>query len=111
MADNKFDEEAIEDGPPKEAKTIHRMRANSTIMQINKILGELPPLGLVNSPCRADLSAGFTLWTCPVQLANLVSSAQLPTEEKFVSNKSSSRSSLHTLSSHRNALTHAQLFV
>lgn len=45
MADNKFEEEVFEDGPPKEAKTIHRMRANSTIMQINKILGELPPWG------------------------------------------------------------------
>lgn len=45
MADNKFEEEVFEDGPPKEAKTIHRMRANSTIMQINKILGEPPPLG------------------------------------------------------------------
>lgn len=46
MADNKFEEEVFEDGPPKEAKTIHRMRANSTIMQINKILvanrGEIP---------------------------------------------------------------------
>jgi hypothetical protein len=34
-------EEAIEDGDaPKEAKTVHRIRANSTIMQVNKILGE-----------------------------------------------------------------------
>lgn len=39
MADNKF-EEVFEDGPPKEARTVHRMRANSTIMQINKILGD-----------------------------------------------------------------------
>lgn len=56
MADNKFDEEVIEDGPPKEAKTIHRMRANSTIMQINKILGEFLPLGQMNSACREQTS-------------------------------------------------------
>lgn len=34
-------EEAIEDGEmPKEAQTVHRIRANSTIMQLNKILGQ-----------------------------------------------------------------------
>lgn len=43
MADtqNKRDEEVFEDGEadaPKEARTVHRMRANSTIMQVKKIL-------------------------------------------------------------------------
>lgn len=33
-------EEAVEEGgAPKEARTVHRIRANSTIMQLNKILG------------------------------------------------------------------------
>lgn len=36
MADNH--EEVFEEGEPKEARTVHRMRANSTIMQVNKIL-------------------------------------------------------------------------
>lgn len=62
MADNNFDEEVFEDGPPKEAKTIHRMRANSSIMQINKILGKFPPLAPLNSPCRADFCVEFTVW-------------------------------------------------
>lgn len=40
MADtqNKLNEEVFEEGEPKEARTVHRMRANSTIMQVNKIL-------------------------------------------------------------------------
>lgn len=40
MADsqNKQNEEVFEEGEPKEARTVHRMRANSTIMQVNKIL-------------------------------------------------------------------------
>jgi pyruvate carboxylase len=38
-AANKY-EEVFEDGDiPKEAQTVHRIRANSTIMQLNKILG------------------------------------------------------------------------
>lgn len=37
--------EDIEDGePPKEAQTVHRIRANSTIMQLKKILGKSPSL-------------------------------------------------------------------
>jgi pyruvate carboxylase len=46
MADEKpadaavFDEEVFEEGEPQEAQTIHRIRANSTIMQLKKILGE-----------------------------------------------------------------------
>jgi pyruvate carboxylase len=36
-------EDVFEDGEvPKEAQTVHRIRANSTIMQLNKILGECP---------------------------------------------------------------------
>lgn len=32
--------EVFEEGDvPKEAQTVHRIRANSTIMQLNKILG------------------------------------------------------------------------
>lgn len=48
MADiqDKQNEEVFEEGEPKEARTVQRMRANSTIMQINKILvanrGEIP---------------------------------------------------------------------
>lgn len=40
MADiqDKQNEEVFEEGEPKEARTVHRMRANSTIMQVNKIL-------------------------------------------------------------------------
>ncbi len=33
-------EDVFEEGPPKEEQTIHRIRANSTIMQLKKILGE-----------------------------------------------------------------------
>ncbi len=34
-------EDVFEEGDiPKEAQTVHRIRANSTIMQLNKILGE-----------------------------------------------------------------------
>lgn len=37
-------EEAVEDDElQKEATTVHHIRANSTIMQVNKILGK-PPL-------------------------------------------------------------------
>jgi hypothetical protein len=36
-----YDEDVFEEGDaPKEAQTVHRIRANSTIMQLNKILGE-----------------------------------------------------------------------
>lgn len=39
-------EDVFEEGDvPKEAQTVHRIRANSTIMQLNKILGECAPLG------------------------------------------------------------------
>jgi pyruvate carboxylase len=42
-----YDEDVFEEGDaPKEAQTVHRIRANSTIMQLNKILvanrGEIP---------------------------------------------------------------------
>jgi len=35
-------EEVFEEGDtaPKEAQSVHRIRANSTIMQLNKILGQ-----------------------------------------------------------------------
>jgi hypothetical protein len=37
-------EDVFEEGDvPKEAQTVHRIRANSTIMQLNKILGECAP--------------------------------------------------------------------
>lgn len=40
-ADN-YEEVFDDDGPPpKEAASVHRIRANSTIMQLKKILGEL----------------------------------------------------------------------
>lgn len=41
QAAEKYEEVFDEDGPPpKEAASIHRIRANSTIMQLKKILGE-----------------------------------------------------------------------
>ena len=44
MAANKpvtDNDDVFEEGDaPKEAQTVHRIRANSTIMQLNKILGE-----------------------------------------------------------------------
>ena len=44
-------EEVFEDGDvPKEARTVHRIRANSTIMQLNKILGECASWGCRGSP-------------------------------------------------------------
>lgn len=39
-----FDEDDVE---PKEAPTVHHIRANSSIMQLKKILGELPSLCLL----------------------------------------------------------------
>ena len=33
-------EDVFEEGEPQEAQTIHRIRANSTIMQLKKILGK-----------------------------------------------------------------------
>lgn len=48
-------EEVFEEGEaPKQAQTIHRIRANSTIMQLSKILGEF------NSKTRStvDLDSG-----------------------------------------------------
>lgn len=43
-SNNMVPEEVFEEGEaPKEAQTIHRIRANSTIMQLSKILGESNP--------------------------------------------------------------------
>lgn len=54
MAANKpvsnYDEDVFEEeDAPKEAQTVHHIRANSTIMQLNKILGEsvLGELGML----------------------------------------------------------------
>lgn len=41
MSEQKY-EEVFEEGGAKEARTVHRMRANSTIMKVQKILGESP---------------------------------------------------------------------
>lgn len=39
-----IDEDAFEEGvAPKDIKTAHHIRANSSIMQFNKILGQLLP--------------------------------------------------------------------
>ena len=44
-----IDEDAFEDGvAPKDMKTAHHIRANSSIMHLNKILGEY------SEPLRAD---------------------------------------------------------
>ena len=37
---DQYEEVFEEDDVPKEAQTVHRIRANSTIMQLNKILGQ-----------------------------------------------------------------------
>lgn len=42
-AANKYEEVFEEGDVPKEAQTVHRIRANSTIMQLNKILGSYAP--------------------------------------------------------------------
>jgi len=38
-ASDKYEEVFEEGETPKRAQTVHRIRANSTIMQLNKILG------------------------------------------------------------------------
>jgi pyruvate carboxylase len=38
-----YEEVFEEEDAPKEAQTVHRIRANSTIMHLNKILGEYAP--------------------------------------------------------------------
>ena len=60
------DEEA---GDIKEAPTIHHIRANSSIMQLKKILGE--------SPCAPKIAVRELTPDCPLQS---------PTEVKSVSN-------------------------
>lgn len=50
-------EEVFEEGDaPKEAQTVHRIRANSTIMKVNKILGEyaFTKIWVHASRCRAS---------------------------------------------------------
>lgn len=53
MAANKpvtNNDDVFEEGDaPKEAQTVHRIRANSTIMQLNKILGKWAPRACVAS--------------------------------------------------------------
>ena len=69
MADDKpteaavFDEDVFEEGEPQEAQTIHRIRANSTIMQLKKILGEstIRDLGPMASKDPMDLETWLTL--------------------------------------------------
>lgn len=39
-SDDKYEDVFEEGDVPKEAQTVHRIRANSTIMQLNKILGQ-----------------------------------------------------------------------
>lgn len=57
MADTKGNDvpvDVFEEGDaPKEAQSIHRIRANSSIMQLNKILGELVWVSL-KSRARGD---------------------------------------------------------
>lgn len=49
-------EEVFEEGEaPKQAQTIHRIRANSTIMQLSKILGE----SINNNSMRSSLALGL----------------------------------------------------
>ena len=63
MADAKAEEtfeEVFEDGPPKEAQTIHRIRANSTIMQLKKILGEPWPAPALERAPRASIPANWS---------------------------------------------------
>ncbi len=52
-------EDVFEEGDiPKEAQTVHRIRANSTIMQLNKILGECASWGCRGSLVRRDERRG-----------------------------------------------------
>ncbi len=52
-------EDVFEEGDvPKEAQTVHRIRANSTIMQLNKILGECASWGCRGSPVKRDEREG-----------------------------------------------------
>jgi hypothetical protein len=37
--DGKFEDVFDDDAPPADPKTVHRIRANSSIMQLKKILG------------------------------------------------------------------------
>lgn len=54
-------EEVFEEGDaPKEAQTVHRIRANSTIMQLNKILGKC----VSRKPARVGLRTTFSIWRC-----------------------------------------------
>ncbi len=52
-------EDVFEEGDiPKEAQTVHRIRANSTIMQLNKILGECASWGCRGSPVERSERRG-----------------------------------------------------
>ena len=91
----KFEEVFEDEEAPKEAQSMHRIRANSSIMQLKKILGELPPrsrwareLPQALETLRGD---GGLCWTREalhrsVELfANATRSKQLPTVVKSVS--------------------------
>lgn len=67
-------EDVFEEGEaPKEAQTVHRIRANSTIMQLNKILGELSGVEcaeLVAFCGRAEISQAPSCSRTEIQPAN-----------------------------------------
>ncbi len=52
MAESNDYEEVFEEGPPKEAQTLHRIRANSSIMQLKKILGGFSAICLALRCCQ-----------------------------------------------------------
>jgi hypothetical protein len=55
-AADKFEDVFDDEDVPKEARTVHRIRANSTIMQLNKILGEFLTAGAWGSCLAAIMS-------------------------------------------------------
>lgn len=56
-----FDDDDLEE--PKEAPTVHHIRANSSIMQVKKILGMMLSLCLSSSPRNPPF--GFLLHPLP----------------------------------------------
>lgn len=80
MSEQKY-EEVFEEGGAKEARTVHRMRANSTIMKVQKILGESPAH---QRGITTESVARHYLFRRR-RLADLMSFLQSPTEEKSVS--------------------------
>lgn len=70
--------EVFEDGldTTRQSQTVHRIRANSSIMKLNKILGEYPELFVYGA---LELHPGS------IEANQTLCNGQLPTVVKFVS--------------------------